>query len=88
MKTLSIIIGALAVVFVMNASAGAQTRKAEVATFQLGDQLITIPAPNDFEEAAGQFENIKSRFSATEAPANDVVGRSPAACALRKTASR
>lgn len=73
MKALSIIIGALAVVFVMNASAGAQTRKADVATFQLGDQLITIPAPNDFEEAAAQFESIKKRFTVTEDPANDVL---------------
>lgn len=73
MKALSIIIGALAVIFVMTTSAGAQTRKADVATFQLGDQLITIPAPNDFEEAAAQFESIKNRFTLTEAPANDVL---------------
>jgi hypothetical protein len=73
MKALSIIIGALAIVFVMNTSAGAQTRKADVATFQLGDQLITIPAPNDFEEAAGKFESVKTRFTVTEDPANDVL---------------
>lgn len=72
MKALSIIV-ALAVVFVMNTSAAAQTRKTDVATFQLGDQLITIPAPNDFEEAASQFESIKTRFTVTEDPANDVL---------------
>jgi len=62
-----------AILFVMNVSAGAQARKADVATFQLGDQVITIPAPNDFEEAASQFESIKNRFTRTEAPANDVL---------------
>lgn len=74
MRAISIIIGALVVVvFVMNASAGAQTPKADVANFQLGDQVITIPAPNDFEEAAAQFESVKIRFTVTEAPGNDML---------------
>ena len=72
MKALQIISSAL-FVFVMSASAGAQTPKADVATFHLGDQVITIPAPNDFEEAASQFESIKTRFTVTEAPSNDML---------------
>lgn len=73
MKAISIIIGVLAVIIVLNASAGAQTPKADVATFQLGDQVIKIPAPNDFEEAASQFESIKNHFTLTEAAGNDML---------------
>lgn len=73
MKATPIIIRATAVLFLVSVSLCAQTPRAGVAAFQLGDQVITIPAPNDFEEAASQFESIKTRFTVTEAPANDML---------------
>jgi len=64
---------AFAICLVVNASAVAQTRKADVATFHLGNQVIAIPAPIGFEEAASQFESIKNHFTLTEAPGNDML---------------
>ena len=55
------------------ASAPAQTPKTKEASFQLGTQVVTIPAPAGFEEAASQFENIKNHFTLTEAPDNDML---------------
>lgn len=65
----------LAVVIVLGvtASALAQAPKTKAATFQLGAQVLTIPAPSGFEEAASQFEQIKTHFTATEAPDNDML---------------
>jgi hypothetical protein len=73
MKKLAIIPVAFALIFVISASAFAQTPKADVAVFQLGDQATRIPAPEGFEEAASQFEVIKDRFTRTEAPENDML---------------
>ncbi|HAF14847.1 MAG TPA: hypothetical protein DCK99_14365 [Blastocatellia bacterium] len=73
MKAPPIIIGPFAILFLVSAAAIAQTRKADVATFQLGDQVITIPAPDGFEEAASQFESIKNHFTLTEDPGNDML---------------
>ena len=56
----------------VGSSAIAQT-KTEVTTFQLGDQLTVIPAPDGFEEAASQFEFIKDHFTRTEVPDNDML---------------
>ncbi|MGH9871637.1 MAG: hypothetical protein ACRD9S_04115 [Pyrinomonadaceae bacterium] len=64
---------AVSILLGVTASALAQTPKAKAATFQLGAQVLTIPAPADFEEAASQFEKIKERFTITEAPDNDML---------------
>jgi hypothetical protein len=64
---------ALTILFVVSASVPGQMRKADVTTFALGDQVITIPAPDGFEEAMSQFESIKNRFTLTEAPENDTL---------------
>jgi hypothetical protein len=72
-KATSIVIGALAILFLVSASATAQTRTADFSTFQLGNQVITIPSPEGFEEAASQFEGIKDHFTRTEAPGNDML---------------
>lgn len=63
----------IAVLFLLSASAAAQTRNADLSTFQLGNQVVTIPAPEDFEEAASRFEGVRNRFTLTEAPGNDVL---------------
>jgi hypothetical protein len=51
----------------------AQTIKADGLHFPLGDRMVTIPAPEGFEEATSQFDSVKERFTATEAPANDML---------------
>lgn len=51
----------------------AQVRKPTTTTVQLGTQRTKIPAPVGFEEAASQFENIKSYFTSSEDPGNDVL---------------
>ena len=63
----------LAILFVLTASAFAQTQKTDSGVFKLGDQLISIPTPAGFEEAASQFESIKTHFTVTEDPANDML---------------
>lgn len=73
LKTRLIVIIAFAMVFVISPAAVAQKRKTVVAVFQLGNQATRIPAPAGFEEAASQFEKIKTHFSATEAPDNDML---------------
>lgn len=60
-------------ILIIAVSGPAQTPKAGAKTFQLGDRLIAIPAPDGFEEAASQFESIRNRFSATEDPGNDML---------------
>jgi hypothetical protein len=57
----------------VTASASAQASKTKPATFQLGAQVLTIPAPAGFEEAASQFEQIKALFNSTEDPGNDML---------------
>lgn len=63
----------LMILFLASSTTIAQSRKTSVATFRLGPQLTRIPAPVGFEEAASQFENIKSYFTSTEDPGNDVL---------------
>lgn len=70
--TIGAVISFFAILLVVSTSV-AQTRKADVATFQLGTQSLRIPAPTGFEEAASQFEQIKTRFTTTEAPDNDML---------------
>ena len=72
MKNFSIACAALAVVLLTGVVAVAQVSKT-VAVFQLGDQETKIPAPEGFEEAASQFENIKRNFTQTEDPENDML---------------
>ena len=71
MKPSSIIV--LVMFWTIGVSAIAQTPKPAVAVFQLGDQPTRIPAPAGFEEAASQFEQIKTHFTLTEAPDNDML---------------
>lgn len=53
--------------------AAAQTRDLGNTRFQLGDKVIIIPAPDGFEEAASQFEQVNSQMSATEDPSNEML---------------
>ena len=62
-----------AITLVVSVSAPAQTRKATSTSLQLGDSVVVIPAPDGFEEAASQFESIKTGFTATEDPGNDML---------------
>ena len=71
---------ALLVVFVFGVVAHAQEHEVKTAkprtsqsTVQLGNKLIVIPEPEGYEEATTQFKQIKDRFSATEAPENDML---------------
>ena len=66
-------IAAIAIVLILTTFAAAQAPKTGVTTFQLGNQATVIPAPDGFEEAAGQFEVIKDQFTRTEAPDNDML---------------
>jgi hypothetical protein len=61
----------LAILFSASIAAIAQTPDA--VHFQLGNQLITIPTPDGFEEAASQFEPIRTHFARTEAADNDML---------------
>ncbi|HWN08304.1 MAG TPA: hypothetical protein VNO50_03375 [Pyrinomonadaceae bacterium] len=65
----------LSIIFLVCASAtvDAQTRAVEGTIFQMGQQRITIPAPDGFEEASSQFKSIKDRFTVTEATGNEVL---------------
>lgn len=69
-RAVSLVVVSLVVV---SASAFSQTRKPSITTVQLGTQRTKIPAPLGFEEAASQFEKIKSYFTSTEDPGNDVL---------------
>jgi len=71
MRPISVIV--LVMFCAIGASAIAQTPEPAVAVFQLGHQPTRIPAPDGFEEAASQFEQIKTHFAATEAPDNDML---------------
>lgn len=44
-----------------------------LSSVQLGDKVLVIPAPEGYEEASTQFKQIKDRFTATEAPENDML---------------
>jgi hypothetical protein len=48
-------------------------RAAKTSSVRLGDQVIVIPDPEGFEEAASQFANFKTRIDATEAPQNEAL---------------
>jgi hypothetical protein len=72
-KPLAIIPGGLMIVLLTIALAAGQKPNTDVVVFQLGDQPTRIPAPEGFEEAAAQFENIKDHFTRTEDPQNDML---------------
>ena len=63
------------IVLVASVSAPAQSHEAKVNVFsvRVGDKVIIIPPPEGFEEATTQFEQVKTRFTATEAPQNDML---------------
>lgn len=54
-------------------TAQAQSHEVKVFSVRVGDKVIVIPPPEGFEEATTQFEQIKSRFTVTEAPQNDML---------------
>ena len=64
---------ALTITLAVSVSAQAQTRKTNNTSLQLGDRVVVIPAPDGFEEAASQFEDVKARFTVTEDPGNDLL---------------
>ena len=72
MKAVHLILSGL-LLFLVNGSVAAQAGKTDPLTFQLGNTVITIPAPRGFEEAASQFERIRDNFTQTEDPGNDML---------------
>ena len=67
-----------AVVLAISVAAQAQTHEApsqaKVFSAVLGDKVIALPAPEGFEEVTSQFETMKARFNAIEAPDADMLG--------------
>src|SRR5450432_1708015 len=61
------------VTLMVSVSVLAQTRKAISTSLRLGDTVVVIPTPDGFEEAASQFDSVKTRFTATEDPGNDML---------------
>lgn len=59
--------------FVTSVTAQAQSHEVKVFSVRVGDKAIVIPAPEGFEEATTQFEQIKTRFTVTEAPQNEML---------------
>jgi hypothetical protein len=49
------------------------TARAGALTIRLGTSAVVMPAPDGYEEATSQFENVKARFSETEAPGNEML---------------
>jgi len=49
------------------------TAKAAAVTIRLGTSAVVIPAPEGYEEATSQFESIKTRFTQSEAPSNEML---------------
>ncbi len=72
-KIISFTLGAMSLLFLATASGAAQESKPVAATFQFGNQVVTIPAPEGFEDAAAQFEKIRNHFTATESPGNTML---------------
>jgi hypothetical protein len=72
---------ASALVFVVGVVAHAQDHQTNAtkptsslsSSVQLGEKVVVIPTPAGYEEATSQFKKIKDRFSATEAPENDML---------------
>lgn len=68
-------------VVVLAISVGAQAQTHETQSHQtkvysvlLGDKVIALPPPEGFEEVTSQFESMKVRFAAIEAPDADPLG--------------
>jgi len=53
--------------------AGAATTRPSAVTLRLGTSAVVVPAPAGYEEASSQFENIRIRFTETEAPSNEML---------------
>jgi hypothetical protein len=72
---------ASALVFVVGVVAHAQDHQTNAtkptsslsSSVRLGEKVVVIPTPEGYEEATSQFKKIKDRFSATEAPENDML---------------
>ena len=63
----------LIVVLVFSVAAHAQSHEVKGFSARLGDKVINLPVPTGFEEVNQKFEYMKTRFEATEAPANEVL---------------
>jgi hypothetical protein len=67
------------ITFLLSATAYSQehnnvgSRGSDAVTVRLGSSAVVIPAPEGFEEATSQFENVKTKFTATEAPENEML---------------
>ena len=61
------------VLLVTGIAAQAQSHEVNAFSVRVGDKTIAIPAPAGFEEATSKFLQIKARFTATEAPENEVL---------------
>src|SRR4030095_10699008 len=66
------------VVLAISVAAQAQTHEApshqaKVFSAVLGDKVIALPPPEGFEEVTSQFESMKARFTAIEAPDADML---------------
>ena len=72
-RTSAIGVVALMVTLFAWVSVDAQPRPTDGSSVQMGDQRITIPAPQNFEEASSQFKIIKDTFTATEAQGNNMI---------------
>jgi hypothetical protein len=47
--------------------------RAGAVTIHLGSSAVVIPTPDGFEEASSQFERVRTRFTETEAPGNEML---------------
>lgn len=70
MKLTVLFLALIAILLSLGVDASAQN---PADAFQIGDKQIVVPAPSGFTEAASQIKAIKDRFTATEAPENDVL---------------
>jgi hypothetical protein len=68
---------ATAIVLVASAAAQAQTPQTTIsvggASAKLGDKVVVLPAPEGYEEAATQWETVKSAFVAMVPPEGDLL---------------
>src|SRR5438270_13753135 len=66
-------LSAFVVAFLLVLSANGQAPDLRSSSFQFGDRVIVIPAPDGFEEAGSQFETVRKRMTETEDPGNDML---------------
>lgn len=57
----------------LSSSAFAQVKAKETTVLKLGKRTVRVPAPSGFVEGAERFADLKSRFSVTESPGNEML---------------